>query len=81
MVRAGVDAVLLAPTAINRQAYTITGKGNEVTMTYKKGAFPARISVSEGIILNLARERRTINGQRSFDEEDDDKQIARGHLR
>ncbi len=37
--RAGVDAVLLAPTAINRQAYTITGKGSQVAMSYKEGAF------------------------------------------
>lgn len=35
----GVEAVLLAPTAINRQAYTIMGKGNKVSITYKSGAF------------------------------------------
>ncbi|MDO4619074.1 MAG: nitroreductase family protein [Lachnospiraceae bacterium] len=37
--KAGVEAVLLAPTAVNRQAYTIAGKGSQVTMTCKKGAF------------------------------------------
>ncbi|MDO4650164.1 MAG: nitroreductase family protein [Eubacteriales bacterium] len=37
--KAGVEAVLLAPTAINRQAFKISGKGNQVSMTYKEGAF------------------------------------------
>lgn len=37
--RNGVEAVLLAPTAINRQSFTITGKGSRVSMTYKEGAF------------------------------------------
>ena len=33
----GVEAVLLAPTAVNRQAVRISGKGNEVAMSYAKG--------------------------------------------
>ncbi|MDO4633681.1 MAG: nitroreductase family protein [Eubacteriales bacterium] len=37
----GVEAVLLAPTAINRQAYTIRGNGRQVEITYKEGAFSA----------------------------------------
>ncbi len=37
--QAGVQAVLLAPTAINRQAYAITGNGRHVSMTYNDGAF------------------------------------------
>ncbi len=35
----GVKAVLLAPTAINRQGYHIEGKGSKVSISYKKGAF------------------------------------------
>lgn len=35
----GVEAVLLAPTAINRQAFTIKGAGSKVSMTYKPGPF------------------------------------------
>ncbi len=35
----GVEATLLAPTAINRQSFTITGNGNQASMTYKEGAF------------------------------------------
>ena len=37
--RAGVEATLLAPTAINRQSFSISGKGNQVSMNYKEGAF------------------------------------------
>lgn len=35
----GVNAVLLAPTALNKQAFTITGEGNTVSMIYDKGVF------------------------------------------
>lgn len=37
--KAGVDAVLHAPTALNRQSFTITGKGNKVSISYAKGSF------------------------------------------
>lgn len=33
----GVKATLLAPTAINRQAFTIKGHDNKVSLTYKSG--------------------------------------------
>lgn len=33
----GVKAALLAPTAVNRQAFLVSGRGNEVSITYKKG--------------------------------------------
>lgn len=33
----GVDAALLAPTALNRQLFMITGNGNKVSITYKSG--------------------------------------------
>lgn len=33
----GVDAALLAPTALNRQLFTIKGEGNKVSLTYKSG--------------------------------------------
>ncbi len=36
---AGVDAALLAPTAMNHQSFTIKGKGDQVEMTYAKGSF------------------------------------------
>lgn len=35
----GVEAVLLAPTALNKQAFQITGQGDAVTMTCDNGAF------------------------------------------
>ena len=35
----GVEALLLAPTAVNKQAFTVKGKGNKVSLTYKKGPF------------------------------------------
>lgn len=36
---AGVQAALLAPTALNKQAFFIKGRGNTVTATYDPGAF------------------------------------------
>lgn len=35
----GVNAVLLAPTALNKQAFTITGEGSTVSMTCRNGSF------------------------------------------
>lgn len=35
----GVEAALLAPTALNKQAYQITGEGDAVTMTCDNGVF------------------------------------------
>lgn len=35
----GVEAVLLAPTALNKQAFTVRGDGNQVTMNCDNGAF------------------------------------------
>lgn len=35
----GVEAALLAPTAINRQAFEIRGAGDEVSIGYQSGAF------------------------------------------
>lgn len=35
----GVEAALLAPTALNRQAFRIEGEGNRVSIIYEKGAF------------------------------------------
>ena len=43
----GVEAALLAPTAVNRQAFTITGKGNKVSLTYKSGPMSG---IDKGII-------------------------------
>ncbi|MBQ6374744.1 MAG: nitroreductase [Clostridia bacterium] len=37
----GVRAALLAPTAMNRQAFTIRGKGNTVSISYAAGPFSA----------------------------------------
>ncbi len=37
--RKGVEAVLLAPTALNHQAFTIRGEGRTVTMTCDNGVF------------------------------------------
>ncbi len=36
---AGVNAVLLAPTAMNKQAFTIKGSGNTVSMSCDNGGF------------------------------------------
>ena len=35
----GVEAALLAPTAVNRQGFKIKGTGNKVSITYKKAPF------------------------------------------
>ena len=35
----GVEAALLAPTAVNRQGFKIKGIGNKVSITYKKAPF------------------------------------------
>lgn len=35
----GVNAVLLAPTALNKQAFTIIGEGSTVSMTCRNGSF------------------------------------------
>ncbi|MCD7829692.1 MAG: nitroreductase [Clostridiales bacterium] len=37
--QAGVAAALLAPTAMNKQAFTIKGKGNQVSMTCDNGGY------------------------------------------
>lgn len=37
----GVRAVLLAPTALNKQAFSIQGRGREVSMTCDNGTFSA----------------------------------------
>ena len=37
--QAGVSAALLAPTAMNKQAFTIQGKGDQVSMTCNNGSF------------------------------------------
>ena len=43
----GVQAALLAPTALNMQAFTITGKGNTVSLTYKGGPMSG---IDKGIV-------------------------------
>ena len=43
----GVQAALLAPTALNMQAFTITGKGNTVSLTYKSGPMSG---IDKGIV-------------------------------
>jgi len=43
----GVEAALLAPTAMNKQAFMITGKDAVVQVSYKAGAFS---DVDRGII-------------------------------
>ncbi len=35
----GVEALLCAPTALNKQAYLVTGEGNKVTLTCDSGHF------------------------------------------
>lgn len=43
----GVAAALLAPTALNKQAFKITGAGNQVRIDYENGAFSG---VDTGIV-------------------------------
>lgn len=43
----GVNAALLAPTAINKQAFKITGSGNKVSISYKFGPFD---EVDKGLV-------------------------------
>lgn len=45
--RNGVEAALLAPTALNKQAFNITGKGNKVSLTYKSGPMSG---IDKGIV-------------------------------
>lgn len=39
MVIDGVEALLLAPTALNKQAFTVRGDGNKVYLTCDSGHF------------------------------------------
>ena len=39
MVQDGVRAALLAPTALNRQAFKISGSGRAVRISYEPGTF------------------------------------------
>lgn len=43
----GVEAALLAPTALNKLAFFVQGKGDEVKLTYKEGAFSG---VDKGLV-------------------------------
>lgn len=43
----GVEAALLAPTALNKMAFSVKGKGNEVVLNYKEGAFSG---VDKGLV-------------------------------
>lgn len=43
----GIEAALLAPTALNKQAFTITGEGNKVNLTYKSGPMSG---IDKGIV-------------------------------
>ncbi len=43
----GVEAALLAPTALNKLAFFVRGNGNEVELTYKEGAFSG---VDKGLV-------------------------------
>lgn len=57
----GVEAVLLAPTALNRQAFSIRGKGRTVSMTCAGGTF-------SGVDLGIGKYHFEIGaGGESFD--------------
>lgn len=43
----GVKAALLAPTALNKQSFTIEGDGNKVSLTYKSGPMSG---IDKGIV-------------------------------
>lgn len=43
----GIEAALLAPTALNKQNFTITGKDNKVTLSYKSGPMSG---IDKGIV-------------------------------
>ena len=43
----GVKAALLAPTALNKQSFTIEGNGNKVSLTYKSGPMSG---IDKGIV-------------------------------
>lgn len=45
--KAGIDALLHAPTAMNKMAYTVKGHGNKVSITCSNGKF-ARIDLGIG---------------------------------
>lgn len=57
----GVEAVLLAPTALNRQAFTIRGEGRKVSMTCDSGVF-------SGVDLGIGKYHFEIGaGRENFD--------------
>lgn len=57
----GVEAVLLAPTALNRQAFSIRGEGRRVSMTCDSGAF-------SGVDLGIGKYHFEIGaGRENFD--------------
>lgn len=57
----GVEAVLLAPTALNRQAFSIRGEGRRVSMTCDSGVF-------SGVDLGIGKYHFEIGaGRENFD--------------
>lgn len=57
----GVEAVLLAPTALNKQAFTIKGEGQKVSMTCDNGKF-------SGVDLGIGKYHfETGAGKENFD--------------
>ncbi len=59
--RAGVEAALLAPTAINRQAFTLEGSGRTVRATYVPG-------VLSGVDLGIVKHHFELGaGRENFD--------------
>ncbi len=59
--KSGVEAALLAPTALNRQAFRIKGKGRDVSITCSNGAF-------SGIDLGIAKYHFELGaGKENFD--------------
>lgn len=57
----GVEAILLAPTALNRQAFSIRGEGRRVSMTCDSGAF-------SGVDLGIGKYHFEIGaGRENFD--------------
>ncbi|WP_325214577.1 nitroreductase family protein, partial [Oscillibacter sp.] len=57
----GVEALLLAPTALNRQAFTVRGEGRRVSLTCDNGAF-------SGVDLGIGKYHFEIGaGRENFD--------------
>lgn len=65
--KSGIKALLLAPSALNRQPYIVNGEGNKVSLKVKNGTF-SQVDLGIGkYFLNLEQENQILNGKIHYD--------------